>query len=788
MVSLRALDKKILRDLGGMWAQALAIALVIGAGVAMFVMSEGMLKSLFETRSAYYERYGFAQVFAPLKRAPNSVAARVEHVPGVRAVQTRIKQYVTLDMPGLSEPVAGEVLSYPVGEQPRLNRLRLTAGRWLFPGQGDEVLVREAFAQGHGLGPGDTVTVLLNGRKRALDVVGVVSSPEYVYAIAPGAMVPDNKRFGILWMNRSALEAAFDMQGAFNNVLVALAPGSRAETVTVELDRVLAPYGGVGAYTRDRQISDWFLMNEMNQLRITAQIVPPIFLAIAAFLLNVVIGRWIDTEREEIGLLKAFGYTTAHVALHYIKLVVAITSVGVLLGFAGGVWLGQGLAVLYQDLFRFPFLHFMFEGSVFFVAGGVSMGAALLGTWGAVRRAATLPPAEAMAPPPPTTYTRSGLEIWLKRLAAPNRMIVRHMLRWPGRSGLTVLGNAVAVAVLIGSMFFMDSIETLLDVQFNRAERQDATLSFYEAKAPLALDGVAALPGVLVAEPFRSVSTKLHFQGAERRESITGVVADARLSMVLGRDLLPVTVPPRGLVLSKKLSQMLGAGVGDVVVAEVTEGRRPELRLPVVQVSETMLASPAYMDFDELGRLLGEPGRVSGVRVKLDPTLEDAFYRAVKDTPGIAGVAIKRNTVTTFRDTMAENILLMTFFNVMFAGVIAVGVVYNSARISLSERARELASLRVMGFTLGEVSYILLGELALLTVVALPLGCSLGYGLAAIWTVSLDTDLYRLPLVVSRGTYGFSTLVVVLAAAASGLVVFRHIKGLDLVAALKTRE
>ena len=788
MVTLRALDKKILRDLGNMWAQALAIALVIAAGVAMFVMSDGMLKSLFETRNAYYERYGFAQVFAPLKRAPNALAVRLESIPGVRAVETRIKQHVTLDMPSMKEPIAGEVLSYPVGNDARLNRLLLTAGRWLSPGPGNQVLLSEAFAESHGLGPGDQVTVLMGGRKRALDVVGLVLSPEYVYAMAPGAMVPDDKRFAILWMSRDALEAAFDMQGAFNEVLFARAPGSKPESVIADIDLVLAPYGGVGAFARDRQISDWFLMNEMNQLRNTAQIVPPIFLAIAAFLLNVVIGRWIDTEREEIGLLKAFGYTTPQVAVHYVKLVLAITSVGVLLGFAGGVWLGHGLAEIYQDFFRFPFLQFIIEPSVFTIAGGVSVLAALLGTWGAVKRAAQLPPAEAMSPPPPTTYTRTRLEDWFKRLAAPNRMIVRHVLRWPGRSGVTVLGNAAAVAVLIGSMFFMDAMEHLIDVQFNRAERQDATVSFYEPKAPRALDAVASVPGVLVAEPYRVVSARLHFQGRERRESITGVVAGARLNQVLGSDLLPVSIPEQGLVLSAKLSEMLGAGLGDVVLAEVTEGRRPLLRLAVVQVSETMLASPAYVNFDELGRLLGEPGRISGVRVKLDPTQQDAFYSAMKNTPGVAGVAIKSTTLTAFRDTMAENILLMTFFNVLFAGVIAVGVVYNSARISLSERARELASLRVMGFTLGEVSYILLGELALLTLVALPLGCALGYGLAAVWTVSLDTDLYRIPLLVSRETYGFATLVVVLAGVVSAVVVFRHIKGLNLVAALKTRE
>lgn len=785
---MRALDRKVLRDLGGMWAQALAIAMVIGAGVAMFVMSEGMLKSLFETRAAYYERYAFAHVFAPLKRAPNAVADRLETIEGVRAVETRIRRFVTLDMPAVAQPVQGEVLSYRVGDEPALNRLHLVAGRWLSPGKGTEALVSEAFAQAHKLKPGDGVSVLMGGRKRVVEVVGLVLSPEYVYAIAPGGMMPDDERFGVLWMSRPALEAAFDMEGAFNDVALGLSPKADAQAVIGDVDRVLAPYGGVGAIARARQTSEWYLAGEMDQLRNTTKLVPPVFLAIAVFLLNVVIGRWIDTEREEIGLLKAFGYSTATIAEHYVKLVMAITLAGVALGFAGGIWLGRGLAQLYQKFFHFPFLFFDFQLQVFAIAGLLSVAAALLGTWGAVRRAAKLPPAEAMCPPPPTAYGRTGLEKAFKGLSAPNRMILRHMIRWPGRSALTVLGSAAAVGVLIGAMFFMDAMEQLLDVHFNRAERQDATLMFPEAQAPAALQAVMNLPGVLQAEPFRAVSVKLRFGAAERRESLTGLVTDARLSQVLDKDYVPVPIPESGLVLSDKLAQMLGAGVGDVVVAQVTEGRRPLLHLPVVQVSETMLGSPAYVGFAYLNDAMGEPGRLNGVRVKLDGARMADFYARIKNTPGVSSMTLKSSSVTAFRETMAENILIMTFFNVLFAGVIAVGVVYNAARISLAERARELASMRVLGFTMGEVAYVLLGELALLTLVGLPVGAAMGYGLAWLWTLSLDTDLYRIPLVVAPGTFGFSIAVVVAAAVASGLLVIRRVGNLDLVAVLKTRE
>ena len=788
MSVFKVLDRKMLRDLGAMWAQALAIAMVIAAGVAMFVMSEGMLKSMDETRAAYYERYGFADIFAPLKRAPNAVGKRVENQPGVRFVQTRIKQFVTLDMPGIVEPVQGEVISYSIGNAPNLNRLHLVSGRWLAPGRDDEVLVNEAFIKAHRLQPGEHVTAVVNGRKRALTIAGVVLSPEYIYALEPGGMMPDNKRFGILWMGRKALEAAFDIEGAFNDVIIGLEPGADAAAVIAQVDQVLEPYGGQGAYVRARQVSDWYVSGELKQLRNMGTFAPPIFLAIAAFLLNVVVGRWIQTERSEIGLLKAFGYSTNAITVHYLKLVFAITAVGVLLGFGGGIWLGRGMSVVYQKFYHFPFLHFHFAPSVFAIGAGVSFAAALLGTQTAVRRGARVPPAEAMSPPPPTVYSGGALEGLVKNFTGLSRMIVRHLVRWPLRSGITVLGNACAVGVLIGSMFFFDSMEKLIDVEFNEAQRQDAMVNFLEAKEPRALDAIGALPGVLDVEPFRQVSAKLRFGTAQRREGLLGLTPDARLNRILDNDFEAVEIPDRGLVLSKKLSEILGAGLGDEVVVEVTEGRRPVLVLPVVQVSETLLGSPAFINIHQLGRLLHEQGRISGAYVKLDALHSTAFYTAVKNTPGISGVVIKRTSLRAFRETMAENVMIMTVFNVLFAGVIAVGVVYNAARISLSERAFEIATLRVLGFTQGEVSYIVLGELALLTLVALPLGGALGYGLAWLWTVSLDTDLYRIPLAVSRQTYGFSVLVVALAAAASGAVIYRLIQRLDLVQALKMPE
>ncbi len=788
MQFLKPLDRKLIRDLGRMWGQGLAIALVVGAGVAMYVMTEGMLRSLVDTRDAYYARYAFADIFAPVKRAPNHVIATISAIPGVRVAEGRITKYATLDMPKLDEPAQERLLSFPGNGKAGLNRLHLVKGRWLRPGTHDEVMASEAFTAAHGLVPGDSVTALINGRKRNFRIAGTVQSPEFIYALAPGAMFPDDQRFAVMWMPRTTLAAAFNMEGAFNEVLVRLEPGANADEVIKRLDDALENYGAMGAYKRERQISDWYLQGEMNQLTNMSRFAPPIFLGVAVFLLNMAVGRWIKMERGEIGLLKAFGYSTRAVAFHYIKFVLAITFVGIVLGFFAGTWLGWGMALLYKAFFHFPFLFFSIDAAVYFVAAMVSIAAALLGTIAAVSVAANLSPAEAMTPAPPTTYRRTHVERWFKNLQGPTRMIVRHILRWPVRAGFTCIGIAFGAAMMIGTMFFTDATDHMMRIQFTVIDRQDATVTFNDVKSSKAVDAVRSLPGVLRAEPFRMVPVTLSFGSAKQRVALKGLPKGATLNRALNASLMPVNLPETGISISSKLSELLGAGLGDRIVVKVSEGHRKTVLLPVTQIVDTYIAMPAYMDLAVLNRMMEEGPLVSGAFVLLDDDLEAAFYSKLKNTPAVSQVAVKETMYKAFRDTLEENIDIMNFFNTAFAIVIAIGVVYNAGQISLSERSRELASLRVLGFTRGEAAYILLGELALLTLVALPLGCLLGYGLAWAWTLALDTDLYRIPLVLSAPTFANAILVVLAAAVATGLVAYRQIINLDLVAALKIRE
>ncbi len=787
---LHPMDRKLLRDLWHMKGQAFAIAIVIACGVGMYVMSSGMLLSLQETRHAYYERYRFADVIAPAKRVPEALLETIQGLPGVRRAESRVRVGAVLDIAGAEAPVTGVLISLPEKRRAIINDIVLRSGRYFDPRHPDEILLLESFARAHGLRNGDHLHAILNGTRKRLTIIGTVLSPEYVYAIGPGEIVPDDRRFGVAWMNRRALAEAYDLHHAFNEALILHSPGGRQQSLIETLDRLLKPYGSPGAYGRDQQVSDQFLSNEIQQLKVMGRLLPPIFLLVAAFLLNMVISRIIDTEREQIGLLKAFGYEPGYVGRHYLKLVLLITFFGILLGMVLGLWLGRGLAVLYMEYFKFPFLIFRAPAEVFFVATTFSLAIAALGTASAVLRVMRLDPAIAMAPPPPPDYSRStrwieSMAIWMDQ---PTRMILRHIYRWPQKSALTTLGIAMSMGLLIASSFSLDSVRYMIDVSFNVIERQDVSVHFVEPRNARALHDLRHAPGVMQAEPYRAVRATLRHGTIRRREAIVGLPPAASLSRLVDTRLQPVQIPGQGLVLSDKLAELLQVRVGDLVHVEVTEGRRPVGDLPVSAIVQTYLGTSAYMDLAALNRLMREEAVISGAYLRVDSDQRANLYRALKNTPVVAGIGLQEEAQQAFNQTLQEILGTFTLFNTLFAALIAIGVVYNSARISLSERGRELASLRVLGLSRGEVSYILLGELTLLTLLALPLGALLGHLLARWMVHSFDTELFRIPLIINPATYGYAALVVILAAVASGLLVRRRVDQLDLIAVLKTRE
>jgi len=787
---MRAIHRKLFRDLWHIKGQALAISLVIASGMAVFVMYLSTFDSLRLTQSAYYDRFRFADVFLTLKRAPGGLRDRLADIPGVARVETRVVVDVSLDVRDLAEPATGRLIGIPIPDRATLNDLFLRRGRYPAPGRSDEVLVSEAFALARDLRPGEVVGAIVNGRRRDLEIVGIALSPEYVYSIRPGELIPDDKRFGIFWMDGRALASAFNMEGAFNSAALQLERGASVPDVIARVDRLVAPYGGLGAIPRALQTSHWYLHNELAQLQNAGFWIPSVFLLVAAFLLNVVLTRVVSVQREQIAMLKAVGYSNLDLARHYLAWALLIALAGTVIGATLGAWLGTLMIQMYNSFFKFPILTYRLQPWVMAAATGISFAAATLGALGAVRRAVRLPPAEAMRPEPPARYRESWLERAGLRRFLPHmaRMIVRNMGRHPVRTATSVIGIASAAAMLIIGSFFIDSLAVLLDVQFFVTQRQDVTVTFAEPASGHSLYELSRLPGVLHVEPMRVVPARLRFGSRSRQTAITALAAAPRLNRVVDISGGALRLPPDGLVLSTTLADILAVHPGDEVTLEVLEGRRPVRQVPVVGLVEEYMGASAYMEIGAVRRLLREDVALSGAFLDIDEGAAEKLYARLKQVPRIAGVNLKATAIQNFLETVSETMYVMIMFNVMFSTIIAFGVVYNAARIALAERSYELASLRVLGFTRAEISTILLGELAVLTLAAIPIGLVLGQLGAAGLVTLFNTELYRFPLAVSSRTRAAAACTVLVAAVISSLAVRRKLDRLDLVAVLKTRE
>ncbi len=787
---MTAINQKLLREVWKNRGQMLSIGSVVAVGIMTVLTIRGAYESLTISQDLYCRESRFGQVWAQLERAPEGLRRRIEGLPGVAAVDTRVTFTATLDVPSLDAPALGRFVSVPENRRPRLSDLHLVSGRYLAPGARDEAIISKRFAVANDYGPGDTLNAIINGAYRDLKIVGTAISPEHIYTVPPGAIYPDDKRYGVIWMSRDALGPAYDMDGAFNEVVLKLAPGANPEHVIALLDRLLGPFGGLGAYAREHQFSHEIIATEIAQLGTMGTAIPAVFLLVAAFLLNIVLGRMIALQRGEIAVLKAFGYSNVEVGLHYLLFAMAAVFIGAVVGIAAGIPLGGAMVTLYGAYFDFPTLTYHLRPNLILIAGGVSTLAAVVGALGAVRRAVSLPPAEAMRPEQPASFRAGVFErLGLGRiLPASGRMILRNVERTPMRSLSAAIGVAFSVAILVIGLFMFDGVDYMMDLQFRVAQREDLALTFNRPLSQRVRYELAGLDGVTRVEPFRAVPVRLMAGHRRRETAITGMELGAQLRQIVTTSGAAQPLPPEGLVLSAYLAGQLRLSTGDLVTVEVLEGERLVARVPVAGVVNDFIGVSAYMSMDALARLTRGSRSFSGAFLKVDRGRMAALNARLKSLPAVASVASAEQTLKAFKDQLARGLFIAVFFILGFSAVISLAVIYNGARVSLSERGRELASLRVLGLSRREVAVLLFGEQGLTTAIGIPVGWGLGYLLAAGVASSIQSEAYRIPFIIHPSTFMWAALITIGSAVVSGWLVRRRLDRLNLIEVLKTRE
>jgi putative ABC transport system permease protein len=789
------LQRKLVRDLWGRKGSLITLLVIIAIGVGAYVGTASVWRDLDGARRDYYREQRLAHFVVDLKRLPQWAVMETASLPNIDLLRGRVRQAVLMELPGVERPIPGAAISMPERRRPVLNDVMLRSGGW-FSGDGaQEVILDHAFATAHGLRPGDRIKALLLDRQHELLIVGTAQSPEFVYLIPPdGGFAPDPARFGVLYAPEDFLSDSGDLQGAWNQLIGTLhddSPTAAANNLALLADR-LDPFGVTLTTNMRDHPSVRYLEDELVGLEVQSRVMPVLFLGVAALVLNVLLGRLVAQQRTTIGTLRALGYPAAAVTRHYLAYGLSLGLVGGLAGVAMGWWIQVAMVGMYQDFFALPGLAPRFHPDVALVGLAISVLFAVAGTWKGVRGAARLAPADAMRPPPPERGGRILPEripaLW-RRIPFSGRVVLRTVLRNPFRSLVGVLAAATSTALVFTALSMVDALDYLMRYEFERVAHQDFTVALRDPDAAQAKAEVVRLANVAITEPQLSVVSDLSRGAYRKRTGVTGLPSGNRLYTPIGGDGKPLVLPDAGLVLTRKLAEILHARPGDTLRLRPLIGRRAEVEAVVAGVTDSFFGLSAYADIRYLSRLLGEAQAANAVLGVLQPgTTPDALLEELKQRPTVVGIGERLRAFALLEDSFGETMGAMIGVMVLFSGTIAFGSVLNAALVSLSERQREVATLRTLGYRAGQVARLFAGEGLLLNGLGILAGLIAGSVLAHLLSVAYSTELYRFPAVILPGTLALSAVVVVLFVIAAQLILFRMIRRLDWLTVLNVKE
>ncbi len=792
---MHALNRKLVRDLWGRKASLVSLLMIMAIGVGAYVGTASVWRDLDGARLDYYRNQRLAHFVVDLKRLPQWAVAESATLPNLSELHGRVRQAVLMEIPGIERPIPGAAISLPERRRPLLNDIRLRTGSWFSGVNEREIILDHAFAESHGLHPGDRIKALLLDRQHDLLVVGTAQSPEFVYLIPPdGGFAPDPARYGVLYASEDFLRHSGDLQGAWNQLVGTLrdtSPTAVANTLALLAGR-LDPFGVTLTTSMRDDPSVRYLEDELAGLEVQSRVMPALFLGVAALVLNVLLGRLVAQQRTVIGTLRALGYPASAVTRHYLAYGLVVGLAGGLAGLAMGWWMQGEMVAMYHGFFALPGLAPRLHLDVALLGLLISVLFALAGTWKGVRGAARLAPADAMRPPPPERGGRVLPEripaLWV-HVPFRGRMVLRSIFRNPFRSLVSVLAAAVSTALVFTALSMVDSLDYLMRYEFQRVAHQDFTVALREPDAVWAEAEVARLPNVARTEPQLSVISDLSRGAYRKRVGVMGLPRGNRLYTPLGGDGAPLVMPDAGLVLTRKLAEILHAKPGDTLWLRPLIGQRVAVDAVVAGVTDSFFGLSAYADIRYLSRLLGEAQAANTVLGALQPGASpDALLDELKRRPTVVGIGERLRAFTLMEETFGETMGAMIGVMVLFSGTIAFGSVLNAALVSLSERQREVATLRTLGYRAGQVAQLFAGESLLLNGTGLLAGLAAGAGLAHLLSIAYSTELYRFPAVILPSTLSYSAILVALFVIAAQLTLFRLIRRLDWLAVLNVKE
>ena len=764
-----------------------ACIFLIMTGILMYTALSIAAAGLEASALSFYRVNRLADTYGYVQSMPVSYTDTLRKIPGIAAVQSRYVTELRAEVPGAADTITLKLIASDPADETPLNLLNIE-GR--ANTDKSELLVNPAFMQAHKLRAGDEILVISQGREFSMTVTGTAISPEYVYIVKnTSQMLPDEAGYGIAYITAEGMAMLTGHEGVANSIVLEREPGVTFDQVRTGLEDQLRPYGLKELYDKEDLMSYFFLELEMSSIAAMSTSLPMVFLFLAIVVLYLMLKRVIEQERTQIGTLKAFGYSNRRLIGHYLGYGMVTGITGGILGWVLGYLLSRVYLEMFLQFFMLPRLAGGFDPGGIVRALSLSAGSGLLGAYAGVRSIIRLHPAEAMRAESPRSFRFDIINyigIFRQFLSSRGNMSLRSISRNPVRSLFVVISIMFSFGIisLVGS--FNGLIDKMIFAQLQDIQRYQVKLSLEQplhyrqaVEEAWQLDSVSYAEGLLEL-PFRISSRHLH-----RDIVLTGVPDHSVLYHIADTNTGETYPPPTGsIILSNGLAGELQVRAGDRIM--LSSNLLPDdTELTVSAVIEQNMGSGSYTGLGFLSELTGHPEMANAIILNTDDV--GALKESVKSSSVITTIEDKEKTLSGYR-------AMMGMFTGVYAALellgtlVAFAIIYNTATISLSERKREYATLRVLGLSVGEVAGIMNFEYAVLTVCGIVLGIPFTRLLNHAVNMMMDTDLFCMPSTLPVSAYLLGVSSCVLAIVFSGRSATGKIRRFDMVEVLKERE
>lgn len=785
---------KTWRDVLARKGQFIALIVLVALGIASYVGFVDAYRNLTVSADTAYEDLKMADFTVSVVSAPLGVVHKVLSVPGVHAAEGRLVVDTGMQITDDNQGTV-RVIGVPAGRRPAVNDLLLEKGRYVASGEEAGGLLHTRFAQATGRGVGSHLTIHADGATVEVPIIGIVASPEYIFPVRSKGEIPAIDEFTVLYMSSHEMERIFRRQSQVNDIAVIVEPGTDPGVVAERVEHALESYTVLQTVQRPDQPSYAALAEEIKQNQSIAGIMPGLILVISALSLYIALSRLVQSQRGEIGLAKALGYSNTALLGHYLLFSMIIAVGGAVLGFAGGWLLGSYTTQMYIDLLHIPYLTNGLYPDV--LAASLIMSAVACVSAGIIPAfaSARIAPAKAMHSDPNLAVKGGRLPLverlfgWAMPRSFVFRLPLRNVFRQRRRSLYTVVGIAFAVLLTFATMAMYDSINWLLNDYFETTERWDMSVAFEEPVSDAQVREIARWDGVRTVQPALGVPIKITSGDVPYEGVVTAIepTSDFHGFKVLEGAEIPVTLARGGLVMPETLTRKLGIALGDTVVID-TPYRDDDVTLVVDSITDESLGAPMYTSMGAGAELIGSSTRRYNA---LYLSVSDRFAEQLKDDlydlPSVAQVMVKDQISAMFKDMMSFSYF---FFGLLLAFGFLMGfvVIYTTFTANVLERTREIATMRTIGEDTGSLALMVTLENVFLAIAGVPLGLWLGALVAGGMMESLSSDVYNFPLTIYPRTYVLVVVASVLVLLVSEVPPIRRILKLDLAEATKVIE